>query len=446
MPPIVLDHTLADLYSQDGDASKLVAVFMFPTPRTSSSPSKYTYQSPLAPSTDQVAVERRRLHNQPLKMAFLAGNMPVVFLDLDVEKKGGSDHIEDAAEVFGQLHPSQRPNLSFVPSLDDIRLPPNAEVVVLSPVDRMSHLPHAVDPEHHYDLLSKRRLAYSGLPTPKTTIIDSLPQDDFPQSQLDDEVQRMMRPIYEQDFPFIIKVPQAVGGLGTFIIHTKAQREAATKVLQNELRQMLQAVNPLNRHLYPCCLVLQEFVPGETMGLTLFVTQRGRPIFNGCCTQAMDPRGFWGGGTMSYPRQPELEKRFAGLMDQIADVLHRRGYYGPAGVDIMIDKDGRALVIDFNVRVTGSYTLGCLRSHFQSRGLSEALLYSCNAYCSQQEFRQHFQKEMEEGSVILITWTSHFPDGSSLVMLCMAAADQNQLQGLATRIQSYVSMLQQERS
>lgn len=112
---------------------------------------------------------------------------------------------------------------------------------------------------------------------------------------------------------------------------------------------------------------------------------------------------------MSYPQQAELEKELGGLIDQFAEFLHGKGYYEPAGVDVLVDRTGRHLVVDLNVRVTGSYSMGCLRGHFQGRGLNEALLYSFSARCSQTEFRRHFQEAFEDGTFVLISWTSVFP-------------------------------------
>uniref|UniRef100_UPI001F1C8B36 hypothetical protein n=1 Tax=Paenibacillus sp. EPM92 TaxID=1561195 RepID=UPI001F1C8B36 len=78
------------------------------------------------------------------------------------------------------------------------------------------------------------------------------------------------------------------------------------------------------------------------------------------------------GGCISYPEQPQLQEEYAEIMDDLARFLHSKGYYGPAGADIMISPNGRLLVIDMKIRVTRTLQLGCLRSHFLQRGLSEA--------------------------------------------------------------------------
>jgi hypothetical protein len=451
MSKVDLDYTLADLYAQDADASNLVAVFAYPSPRgqgTSASPlsKKYTYQTPLASSATGDAVERRRLQYGPLKMTFTAGKMPVVFFDLDPngnKPNGESTHHLEAAEVLNQLNPDQKPDLIFVPGPEDLKLPTKSEIVVLNPLDRIDHFTHAIDPEVHYSLLSKRGLALSGLPTPQTTVIDSspIPYEGWSSEALEDEVDRMINPICTRDLPFIVKVPQAAGGLGTFILHTEYQRQATGKVLREEVRSMLESVSSLNEHLYTCCLVLQEILPGEVMPLSMFVTQRGRSVFIGCCTQAQDKMGFWVGGRMSYPQQSELEARFADVMNKVASFLHGKGYYGPVGIDIMIDGEGRHYVIDLNARVAGSYALGCLRGHFQRLGLLEALLHSFSARCSHKDFKTHFQHEFDEGRFVMISWTSGFPGGLSSALVCMAAPNQSQLEHDVSRVDSFLSDL-----
>lgn len=453
MSSIVLDYTLADLYSQDGDASKLVAVYAYPTSRTQGTAScplskKFIYQTTRAPKASDDAIARRRLHNIPLKMAFPAGKMPVLFFNVDPkEPEGNASRVysKDASEILNQLHPDQRPYLDFVLGPEHLQLSSNTELVVLNPLDRLAHLPHVVDPEVHYDLLSKRGLAHSGLPTPSTVVIDTLlvPTDNLTQTQLDYEVQRMMHPIRERQIPFIVKVPQAVGGLGTFIFREEAQREFAIPILQHELHQMLQAITPSNQHLHPCCLILQDFITGETMDLNMFVTQKGRPIFTGCSRSSQDHQGLWKGCAMTYSEQPKLQKRYAKTMDQVASFLYSKGYYGPVGLDILTDQDGEHLIVDLNARMDGAYSMGCLQGHFQRRGLSEALLYSFSPRCSQFHFRQHFDQEFSRGAFVLITWTSGPPGDPSLTLLCMGAQNREELEHFIIRVECFVSATKQ---
>ncbi|OGM48726.1 hypothetical protein ABOM_002032 [Aspergillus bombycis] len=309
--------------------------------------------------------------------------MPLVLfeLDLDDHEKNGQDppaklraHHVDPMEVYKQLYPDQQPKVSFARSPADVVLPPNARLAVLSPVDCLAHLPHAVHPEAHYNLLSKRGLAYSGLPTPVSVVIDShlLPSQVHDSCLVETEIQRMLRTVHEKDLPFIVKVPQSISAQGTFILRTEPDRQDAIAVLRKELREMIQEVHPTNQHVSPCSLIIQDFLEGETMAL-LFVTCKGREIFIGYTKQLFNDSGLW--------------------------FLFSKGYYGTAGVDFMIGPDGRFLILDMNIRVTGTYHLGCLRGHFMQRGLSEAtMLYPLYLGCSRDEFRDFSETNSKMGA------------------------------------------------
>ena len=376
-----------------------------------------------------------------MKLSFVAGNLPVVMLDLD-SAKTKSAYYNAAADVFKQLHPDQQPNLSFVSSLEKLTLPPNMKIVSLGPLDHLVHLPHLIHPDTHYNLLSKRGLAYSGLPTPETSVIETIFDGNvtYAPEQLNQEANRMVGCIEKRALPFVVKTPQAIGGLGTFLIHTETERHQVKEVLRVELQQMLQDLNPLNRHLHPCCLVVQELIPGESMGISFSVTQKGQAIFIGCTTQFFADGGKWVGGSICYPDQPRLEREYSATIDRITKHLHDKGYYGAVGADVVTDPSGHHLIVDLNVRVSGSYSLGCLKNYFGARGLSYAGLDSFQVHCSQSHFRRHFAERMKDGSLILNAWTP-LPDGSSLGSIIIAAPDHRQFQEYLAEIKSAVSMI-----
>lgn len=170
------------------------------------------------------AVTRRRLHQILLKFSFKTGKLPLLLRDFK-----DNDLVEDALEVFKQLHPDQRPRLEIFPTLEDIKLAPYAKVMSTCPMDRLAHFPHLVNPDVHYDLLSKRGLTYSGLPVPKSTVIDTvIGSNDNEQcyvwnqsERLENKVQRMIYRVHEHTLPFVAKLPQADGGSGTFVIRNE---------------------------------------------------------------------------------------------------------------------------------------------------------------------------------------------------------------------------------
>lgn len=251
----------------------------------------------------------------------------------------------------------------------------------------------------------------------------------------------MIACIDKRSLPLVIKMPQAVGGLGTFLVHTEPERQKAKETLRVELQQTLQGLDPLNNHLHPCCLVIQEYIPGKCMAISFFVTQKGRTIFICCTDQFFAESGMWTGGSISYPDQTRFEEKYSAIIQKIGNLLCRRGYYGAVGADIVTDSSGRHLVIDLNVRISGSYNLGCLKGHFGRRGLLYAGLHSIQVLCTQSEFRGHFSGKLEHGSLIVTSWTSNLPDGSSLGSVIIAAPNYDGLEETLVEFKSEIAMI-----
>ena len=271
---VVLDHTLQQLYSLDqNDVQNIVLVYAVPTAEVQMSSTiplsrKFAYQSPLATTTDSDELARLFLQVVPQLFGFIAGKMPLVLYDLQTDRHAILDttssvasaqvHRNDAQRVYEQLSPSQRPELSFVAGPEDIVLPPATKIAVAIPMDCMLQLPHLADPESHYEVLSKSALAISGLPTPQSEVIETVlqPHQTCNDALIDSESARMTLPISQRLIPFIIKMPQALSGQGTFIIRTETDRESAFRTFKVEIKRMLRQLNESNVHMRPCSFVL----------------------------------------------------------------------------------------------------------------------------------------------------------------------------------------------
>ena len=455
---VVLDTTLQELYSSEQpEDQNIFLVYAVPTAvqMTSALPlsSKFAYHSPLATTTESDELARLFLQVVPQLFGFIAGKMPLILFDLEKEKEeaavlGDSYHYpferahqNDALRVLEQLSPFQQPELSFVAKPDDIILPPGAKIAVVNPMDCMLHLPHLVDPESHYEVLSKRCLALSGLPTPKSEVIDTevQPNQTHDEALMKSETARMISPISDRRVPFVIKMPQALSGQGTFLVRTELDRQKALKALETEIERMLRQINDSNVHMRPCSVILQEYIPGEAVALSMFVTKTGKAIFTSCCTQIIDHTGHWGGGFISYKQQTHLEKLYAGTIDQLANYMHRKGYHGPVGADVMTDEHGRQLIIDLNVRVTGSHPLGFLKTHFSvNRKLHEAVLFfPLYLNCTRDTFDEVFEQELRDGSLIINAWCHDRQGKSSITAITLAAEDSERLRDFIERLNVY---------
>lgn len=451
---ITLDTTLKQLYSLDGGSDRdIVLVYAVPTAdvqMTSGVPlsSKFVYQSPLSHVEDSDELARLFLQVVPQLFGFIAGKMPLILFDLEHDHRErpqnqlsfGSERANqvDAFRVFDQLSPSQRPQVTFVVKAQDIVLFPGAQIAIASPMDCMLHLPHAVEPEAHYELLSKRALALSGLPTPGSKVIDTLLQPyQIPNERLvDAEVIRMVKPIRERPLPFAVKMPQALSGQGTFLIHTESDSQKAVEVLAREVKRMLHQLNDSNKNLQPCSLVVQDLIPGDTAALSLFVTKTGRPIFTSCTEQIMDAAGHWGGAFISYEQQDHLEKVYAQIMGEMAQYVHQKGYYGPMNADVMTSPDGRHLIVDLNVRVAGSHPLGFLKNHFSvDRNLPEAVLFF--PLClkgTRVAFEREFERNFRDGSLIIAGWCPDKSGINSISSVILAAETTEKLRSFIDEV------------
>lgn len=423
-PAVELDTTLRELYSlDDPQGQNIVQVYAIPsatTQMTSSIPlsTRFAYQSPRALKMDSNVLARTNLQAGPQSYGFVSGNMPLVLFDVDAagDEAAQAEHMlspvkshqADALRVFDQLAPAQRPELRFVPSPTGITTNPNDKVAIWNPMDCLTHLPHLFDPEEHYELLSKRGLAISGISTPNSDVIDCnlQPHQVNDEDLVKEEVARMMKPVIEREVPFVIKLPQSLGSQGVFVVQTDSEKQDAIGLLTVEVKRMIQQINESNRHMRPASLVLQETVPGTAVALSLFVTKKGRSIFTGCTEQIFDNHGHWDGGCIDYKQQDNLREQYADIAQEMATYMHQKGYYGPLGADVMTDLNGKQLVIDLNVRVPTSYPLGFLKKHFSiQRGLHDAaLLYPLALKGTRDDFQRHFDKEIQEGKIVICGW------------------------------------------
>ncbi|KAJ5604115.1 solid-state culture-specific protein-like protein [Penicillium hordei] len=445
---VVLDYTLHDLYSTDNQDHDIWLLYAYaPPPHIQLAPdtpalTRFPVQSPLCPAVEKDELAQTLFHVTAQRFGFCSGPMPLLILEPGAHQDHASPisrgH-EAISRVFGQLQANQRPLPTYTHDLANLALDRTAQLAVMVPLDWVAHLPHLIDPSTHYNLLSKRGLAESGLPTPRTAVIDTLhsPRRPWTAMEIRQEATRMTRSIREHPLPYVLKVPRVTStGQGTFVVRTEADRTAVNTIFVDEVKSMLLALNPTNESLRPCNLILQEMVSGETVGLTFFVTKSGQVIFNSCTQQEVDETFCWSGGLISYHDQPRLERQYRNTMDAVGHFLHRSGYFGPAGVDVMTDESGTQLVVDLNVRITGTYHLGPLRGHFTRRGFFEAAALATHRLkCTRPAFERHFATDLRRGCVLVTAWV-HARE-ASLATITVAAKDLTGLRELTQKLSDF---------
>ncbi|KAL3480807.1 hypothetical protein BJX99DRAFT_272541 [Aspergillus californicus] len=452
--PIILDYTLHDLYTSDTEDNLDTVLVYYPIQfkhNHRKKEVKYAYGYNLEEEEEGATSSSTMAASLvPQRYAFSAGRMPLVILDVSAHRKLNINregkpravdsipaHYLDIYRTFAQLQPDQRPSVVFATSPDSIELGLGARIGVLQPTDCVSHLPHLLCPEVHYEILSKRGLALSGLPTPPSRVIDTLLVDYGDPRLLARETARITSDIEKYPVPFMVKLPQSISGMGTFAVTCETDRTRVKAMLATRLEVLLRQLNPTNRHLHPCSIVLQDFIEGPVVALSVFVTKTGQPIFIACCEQLFDNNSHWIGGTISYPQQAGFQKTFFTLVGKVAAFLHRKGYHGPAGIDIVTDRhSGKQFVIDLNVRVTGTFHLGPLEGHFTRRGLSEAAVSSGDFFCTRDVFEEAFEEEIRQGSLMVSGWVQHESQSKSHAAITVGSEDRDGLQEYIRRVRT----------
>ncbi|KAL8676500.1 MAG: hypothetical protein Q9186_006984 [Xanthomendoza sp. 1 TL-2023] len=442
---IILDTTLRDLYALDNDDdASIVLVNALPTAEIQMIDAiplstKFAYQSPNVSIKDPDLLARLYLQVVPQLFGFIAGRMPLVLFDLDNVKD--TAHRDHARQVYSQITPTQRPQLAFVARPSDIKLPARTKIAIPNPMDCLTFLPHTVNPEVHYDLLSKRSLALSTLPTPPSEVVDTIlrPGEAYDERALLIEVSRMTKGVRTRPCPFVVKMPQSLSGEGVFLIHGDSDRLHATEVLGLELTRCLKLMTESRTQVPTSNIILQELIFGENVALAFFVTKKGRAIFSSCCPQLVDQRGHWEGGCISYKQQDTYQLQYGRIIELLASYMHDRGFYGPMGVDIITDQQGNQFIIDMNIRVIGSHPLGFLKNHFSfRRGLHEAVLFfPLFLTCDRETFERIFRQRLLAGRLIITGWCHDKEGITNVTTMILAAEDKSRLRAFIDEVTVY---------
>ena len=216
------------------------------------------------------------------------------------------------------------------------------------------------------------------------------------------------------------------------------------------LPKLLSQDNPLNAHLKPATLILSEMItdPVGDWGLTFFVTKAGECVFLAVTQQVVDFTKAWIGSTVSYTAQDSLKQKFTPVMHEIGTWLHKYGYYGPCGADILEtapnNEDGKGStalhIVDLNVRTSGSLVLGLMKGHFSDRrGLHEASSFSVNVKMGRESFIGKFEGQFKEGKIVIVSWYEDIDNGMSYGNVVIGAQDKQELEKQVTKVKELAS-------
>ncbi|KAL8900822.1 MAG: hypothetical protein Q9207_005513 [Kuettlingeria erythrocarpa] len=499
MPPIVLDTTLKGLYDLDssyGPRGQIAMVLcaasseIAPTAKLVRN-SKYLYQDSTFSSTSlhvsseehaklRRAVAVKYLSLVPQHDAFAAGNMPVILFDPQGSSKDTARGEEEATRTMSILTQEQRPKMLFFAGPADISMAANGIdlLVAKMELDELEGFPCAIDLDTHYFLNTKAALCTSGLPSPRSVLVElegfgAMAQDCCPtcvshadklfipencsgvrRRWLNDQIDKMLARVSAQPLPFVLKNQQTFGGGGTFMVSSPEELSTLTQTLRTQiLPKLLSEVDASNAHLKPATLILSEMVtdPIGDWGLTFFVTRSGKCVFLAATEQIVDSAKAWIGSKISYLAQDDLKHRFTPLMENVGTWLHGYGYYGPCGADILETlahttdyREERSAttmkIVDLNVRTSGSLVLGLLKGHLSARrDLHEASSFSVTVKMGREAFIERLADEYRDGRLVIVSWFEDLESGLSYGNVVVGAPHAEALEKEVAKIKSLAS-------
>ena len=187
--------------------------------------------------------------------------------------------------------------------------------ITLFPHQSISPARQLVDPAINYELHSKE-------------VIEKI---DCPQAKIFDSIQP----------PCLVKLSHGYAGLGNFFIRSAADETAMRNQLSDQWPD--------------ATLVVNSIIPDVVgdFGVQFYLRCDGEIVWLGLTEQNFNESGRWCGGTYSKRLQTSLVEPFEPIVTATAAHLHRRGYFGVVGVDILQDKADNCFLVDVNPRLTG---------------------------------------------------------------------------------------------
>ncbi|KAH8745721.1 hypothetical protein BGZ57DRAFT_778277 [Hyaloscypha finlandica] len=398
------------------------------------------------------------------KFSICAGPMPLIMFDVEGASASNLDAIDHfRASVKSNLEvldPRQRPNPMFFGCPTQIQLNDTcSKLAVRLPLDGMSKIPHLMDPDLHYEVLSKRGLAQSTFTTPGCQILDLgtdnqiyeqqlrykqmyCPGNPLPEEVVQTWKNDVLETILTRPLPFVVKLQQTIFGKGTFIVKTSNDRAELLSRLPAMLQHNLSRTNVLNLHLRPATIIVSDFVTCSananiSYAITFFVGRDGIPDFICCVTQNMSEDNCWEGASITFSDQDRLERRFSKTIHDVASYINSKGYYGTIGIDVLEDVKGTQWVVDMNVRPPGSLILGLLKGFLsRDRGFDESQLISVlKTTKGKEEVLEMFGNEVVDGSIIITAWFKDVETGINWTSFVISGDTKADVQRLANKLQ-----------
>ena len=282
---------------------------------------------------DEIAAEDWFVFLQSLRICCVAGNdLPIVLPRLPSEfalahwKKWCPHFIDPVIKTV------------------DVGLADSNTLVTYFPFDAIPRERHAVDPEMHYHILKKSAIAETGAPHPK---------------------------YYKKNdikFPCMIKLDQSLGGFGNYVVENREKFEEVSNMINTRFGSDSSYV--ISEYIQDVqCILACGFYVGKSGRIRLFGIQE--------CTMEIFAHI---GGYIDWNKHEQYKQQlYRKFVVPVSNYLHKKGYFGIVGLDIIRSPSGDYLV-DMNSRVNGSTPVLILSHHMMELGFSHSRYDKCNIY------------------------------------------------------------------
>jgi hypothetical protein len=419
-PRVTLDRTFADLYGDKKDSLILSTQMLnrYVDAQGGGHPKYYYHDMAVADKSQGGEGTRRDIldvYMRGQRNTFVCGNMLVLTFFSGTPNDPNDDKLDIMCTMNG-LNLNQQPRLAFCCSPKPIKLPRDKLLVPALPVDCISQHRLLIDPDIHYVITSKRGLALSGLPNPKSNLLDFETRGQATEDEKSLHAEKVLRVIQEHELPFAVKLQQTISGYGTFIINSENTRVDAIAKLKSILPSSLSKVAPKNINLHPATVIVSELTPSDgSIALSFFVKPDGEVFFISGSWQNFEDAHHYDGCCINYSEQDKFRDEVSGLLDKVAKFVYDKGYYGPIGLDVLKSKStGELIVVDLNARPCASHVVGLLRGHFEKRGLQWACLKEMvKVPFTRKEFFDVMREEIASGRLVIVAWCEDKNDSGS---------------------------------
>ena len=220
---------------------------------------------------------------------------------------------------------------------------------------------------------------------------------------------------------FVVKFPLATSGYGTWLTTTEARPQGILKAMTRfEARGSKEVL--VSEYLN----VKQDLSAHVVVKAKGDITDRDNPLLVAVTVQNLTTRGHWTGGSIDYPAQSTLKSLLWETVLQTTGLLPE-SFVGWAGLDIVVDEEGKQCVVDLKPRFTSSIPICLIANHFfEQRGLPLAEFAAFRYAGASEDLYTILLSEIWSGKVVINAMTS-ISEGSNMVNSVWSGRDRKHL-------------------